>query len=179
MRIISYDKSSGTLDVDFLGELRYTFFDISSELFEAMQHSEFPQEFFNAHIWGNKFEHMTHWPSLEALLQIMEKDMYFDIPATVHSRRGDGDSPLHVACVWGDIEAVNLLLAGGADPNARGDLGCTPIYEAVSFGHLRCVELLLRAGATTNDENELGITAKKRGIESKNQKMVALFSSCT
>ena len=92
----------------------------------------------------------------------MGEHMMFNPPVSVHSTGWDDDTPLHVACVWGDLTAIDLLLAGGADVNARGDLGCTPIYNAVSFERVRSVERLLRAGATVDDPNELSCTARQR-----------------
>ena len=82
---------------------------------------------------------------------------------------------MHVACVWGDISAIDLLLAGGANVNARGDLGVTPLYNAVSFERVRSVERLLKAGANTDDPNELHRTARERALDSGNPRLVALF----
>jgi ankyrin repeat protein len=108
----------------------------------------------------------------------MEEHMNFEAPCTVHSIWLE-DTPLHTACVWGDIEAVRLLVEGGADVNARGDLDTTPPYDAVTFGHVRCATLLLSAGATDHDPNELSCTARRLALRSDNARMRALFGDHT
>ena len=67
-----------------------------------------------------------------------------------------GTRPLHVAAIWGDCEAIEVLLDAGADINAKGEHGHTPLMEAVSQGHVRAVELLVNRGAkgVRNDDGE-------------------------
>jgi ankyrin repeat protein len=173
MRILSYDKESHTLQVELPGFPCYEFFDVPAETFDALRCSDSQTSYFNEHIWGSNFEHNAHWPSLTALLEHMGE--LFDPPVTVHSTTLDDDTPLHVACVWGDISAIDLLLAGGADVNARGDLNTTPLYNAVSFERVRCVERLLNAGATTDDPNELSFTARDKALMSGNPRLLSLF----
>jgi ankyrin repeat protein len=175
MRIISFDKESGTLLVELPGFPCYEVFDVPQATVEALRQSDSPQDYFNEHIWGNNFEHDSHWPDLNSLLLYMGEHMMFDLPVTVHTTRGDNDTPLHVACVWGDLSAIDLLVTGGANVNARGDLGTTPIYNAVSFERVRSVTLLLKAGATVDDPNKLSNTARQRAFETKNSRLIALF----
>ena len=175
MRILSYDEGSGTLVVMLRGIPRYEVFDVPLTTVQELRGSTDPQAFFNEHIWGNNFEHDSNWPSLPTLLEYMGEHMLFDLPVTVNSTKGDNDTPLHVACVWGALTAIDLLLAGGANVNAQGDNGCTPIYNAVSFERVRSVARLLRAGATVDDPNELNCTARQEALQSKNAHLRALF----
>lgn len=46
----------------------------------------------------------------------------------------DNSSPLHFACWFGQIESVKILLAAGADPNARNRLGLTPLGAVAESG---------------------------------------------
>src|SRR5206468_2154192 len=69
-----------------------------------------------------------------------------------------GDFPLHVAVHRKDAEEVASLLAAGADPNARGELGYTPLLVAVSNDLPLIVNLLLQAGAQHNSPNNDGVT---------------------
>ena len=174
----SYDPSTGTLDVTFSDGVRHEMFDVPAELYAGLQQSESPTDFFDTHLWNQGFEHKTHWRDLSDLLRYMEEHMNFEAPCTVRSIWLE-DTPLHTACVWGDVEAVRLLVESGADVNARGDLGTTPLYDAVTFGHARCATLLLLVGATVNDRNELNCTARERALRSDNPLMRALFSNHT
>lgn len=70
-----------------------------------------------------------------------------------------GDTPLHTAAVWGDVNAGRILLDAGADPNAKGEHGYTPLQEAVSQGKQTFVELLLANGADPKIKNDDGETA--------------------
>ena len=177
MRVISFDPSTGNLVVELPGFPGYEVFDVPVATYEAMVNSPSPQAYFNEYVWGSKFEHNSHWTSLSELLGYMSESMMFDAPVSVKSTKGDGDTPLHTACVWGDIGAINLLLAGGADVNARGDQETTPLYNAVSFQHVRSVERLLRAGATADDSNLLSFTARQEALSSKNQRLISLFGA--
>jgi len=58
-----------------------------------------------------------------------------------------GDNALHCVCVWGDIEAVKLLVENGINLHQRGEFGFTPLRVAAEFGRATIVEYLLEAGA--------------------------------
>jgi ankyrin repeat protein len=62
---------------------------------------------------------------------------------------------LHIAARRGDLDVVQALLDGGADPDGRGprsignfdEWGISPLATAVWYGEFAAAELLLRAGA--------------------------------
>lgn len=58
-----------------------------------------------------------------------------------------GSTPLHVAAYFGQLEAVKLLLAAGANPNERNDLGENGLEWAASKRYHDIVEVLLESGA--------------------------------
>ena len=60
---------------------------------------------------------------------------------------GRRSSPLHFAAGYGRREAVEHLLAVGANVHARDDGGLIPLHNACSFGHAEVVSLLLASGA--------------------------------
>lgn len=68
----------------------------------------------------------------------------------------NGDRPIHVACIQGNLEDVVALLEAGAEVNAAGDLGYTPLHHAAGDGHLDIVNALLRHGADVDAKNEFG-----------------------
>ena len=66
-----------------------------------------------------------------------------DVNATV-----GGWTPLHEAAGWGHKEIVGLLIAKGADVNAKNDGGETPLDGA--YGNM--VDLLRKVGAKWGEE---------------------------
>src|SRR3954464_14669843 len=128
IEILGYDEAAGELRVTVQGAHRYDFFDVPGPVYQAILAAESRLRYFHAEIW-NRFEKRAHWGGLDDLLGYLAADgAWFESPVTVRARAADGDTPLHFASVWGDLGAVELLLEGGADPDAAGDLGCTPLY---------------------------------------------------
>ncbi|MGI9350972.1 MAG: ankyrin repeat domain-containing protein [Rhizobiaceae bacterium] len=76
----------------------------------------------------------------------------------INSLDGEGASPLFVAAKMGRLEAVEMLLAAGADPlievpGTFGSLG-TAIHTAAGRGHADIVRVLIKAGVDPNLPNE-------------------------
>jgi Ankyrin repeats (3 copies) len=65
----------------------------------------------------------------------------------VDSRDAEGHTALMLATLHGQTEAVKLLLAHGADPNAADSHGTTPLQAAVAGSQTAIVKALKRAGA--------------------------------
>ncbi len=59
----------------------------------------------------------------------------------------DGD-PLLTAVLMNNIDAARLLLAQGADPNVRDNVGYSPLRWCAEHGYLEMARLLLLCGAT-------------------------------
>jgi hypothetical protein len=73
-------------------------------------------------------------------------------------------TPLHVAALTGHKDIAELLLAKGADVNAKSNGGLTPLHQAAYHGHKDLAELLLSKGADVNakanhDETPLFLAA--------------------
>ncbi|XP_011269176.2 tonsoku-like protein [Camponotus floridanus] len=66
-------------------------------------------------------------------------------------RNAKGETQLHVACINGDIGAVEKLLSSGHPTNVRDHCGWSPLHEAANHGYVDIAELLLRHGANVND----------------------------
>lgn len=175
MKILSYDKTTGTLIVDFPGDLVndrvHEFYDIPSHIYASFEASSNPSAYFNEVIWGNKYEKKVHWGDIKNLLKYFEEHMFFETKVDITTKQFDGDTLLHIAATWGDTEAVRLLIENGADVNASGDMGCTPLYEAISFGHGRCAKMLLDAGANINDTNEFGTSSLNLATTDGNERI--------
>jgi ankyrin repeat protein len=59
----------------------------------------------------------------------------------------DGDTALHWAAYWDDLETAGLLLQSGANVNAANRYGVTPLSLACTNGNGAMIELLLKAKA--------------------------------
>ena len=59
----------------------------------------------------------------------------------------------------GNADAVQALLAKGADIDAKDDLGRTALIVASEHGHLDAVQTLLAKGADVNAKANTGFTA--------------------
>ena len=92
-----------------------------------------------------------------------------------NSKSCDGDTPLHIAALWGDRHAALLLLDMGADVNAKGDMGCSPLYFAIMNNHVLVADVLLKRGADPDAKNELNRTPRELAKRSGDKRMVALF----
>jgi ankyrin repeat protein len=66
--------------------------------------------------------------------------------------------PLHDAARDGDLENARLLIAEGAEMDARGIIGETPLILAILQGHAGMAELLIAQGADVMARNERGLT---------------------
>lgn len=92
----------------------------------------------------------------------IEKHVNAGININVHAQ--DGLTPLHWA-VAGPIEAMEKLLALGANPNATSLEGATPIMNAVQSNKPDKLNLLLQSGADINYRDNRVFTALHRAAE--------------
>jgi ankyrin repeat protein len=83
-----------------------------------------------------------------------------DYPDIVNAKGSDGNTALIEAAKGDDLRSlVVLLLAAGADVNAKNDYGWTALMMAVFHDHVENAKLLLEAGADVNAKNNRGLTA--------------------
>lgn len=99
--------------------------------------------------------------------------------ASVDTWDADHDStPLLMALFRGQIEAVRLLLAAGADPNVIGSEGDSPLRWCVEQGDYNTAAMLLRCGATKTIDNaggSGGMTALGQAAKRLDLKMIELL----
>jgi len=123
---------------------------------------------------------MKHSETLDQILQRAAESLFPDQAKTpkqigVHSKSSDGDTPLHVATLWGDRHAVRVLLDAGADVTAKGDMSCCPLYYAVMTRNVQVAELMLQHGANPDAKNELNFTPRSLAEHNSDKLMIALF----
>ena len=80
-------------------------------------------------------------------------------------------SPLGVAVVCGNVEAVQFLINANADiSRGRVDIGCTPLFASAQAGHLEITRTLLASdaavdSATSDGSSALGIAVQEEHLE--------------
>lgn len=59
-------------------------------------------------------------------------------------------TPLHDAALTGNVDLVEVLIAHGADVDARDVQGHTPLHLAIQEGHTKVAKVLIVNGADVN-----------------------------
>lgn len=76
----------------------------------------------------------------------------------VNSRFDDGQTPLHLAAIYGHNAIAKYLLENDADTTVQDSSGATPLHEAVRYGNVEIAKSLLNSGANVNARDNLGKT---------------------
>ena len=76
----------------------------------------------------------------------------------VNSRFDDGQTPLHLAAIYGHNAIAKYLLENNADTTVQDSSGATPLHEAVRYGNVEIAKALLNSGANVNARDNLGKT---------------------
>ena len=101
----------------------------------------------------------------------------------VNARGEDGDSPLHIACLYGQAAVVEECIRRGADVNVRDEDDSTPLHDAAAGGFEAIVAQLLLKGASTsakdNEEDTPLHHAARGGHAAAVEKLLAACSDRT
>jgi len=93
-----------------------------------------------------------------------------------------GQTALHVAVLWGNVEATAFLIENGADVNKRNELGAsTPLHTLAQSpkpveGRLQCAALLLSAGADPEARDGREFTALEIAQEQGEEAIVSYLT---
>lgn len=79
-----------------------------------------------------------------------------------------GQTGLHVAAIWGNIEVAEVLIRYGADVNAQNQFGITPLHMASQSSKHAVAKLLIECGADPSIKAGNGMRAHE---VAKDQKM--------
>lgn len=113
---------------------------------------------------GAAIEELEFGGSLEIVRLLIGHGAQVNLPYI-----GDKLTPLHAAMFVENMEAVQMLLAAGANPNALTDEDRSPLRFAVEQGSLEMAKLFLERGATATINESggfcgctaLGLAARK------------------
>ncbi|KDO43944.1 hypothetical protein CISIN_1g028733mg [Citrus sinensis] len=61
----------------------------------------------------------------------------------------DGDTALHLTCLYGYLPCVQLLLERGASLEAKDEDGAIPLHDACAGGFIEIVQLLINSASGT------------------------------
>jgi ankyrin repeat protein len=88
-----------------------------------------------------------------------------------------GWTPLHLAAYSGHREIADLLIANGADVNAKIDvIECTPLHLCAKQGHKDMAELLIAKGADVNAGDDSGWTPLRYAVRKGRQEVADLLN---
>ncbi|KAK0706265.1 ankyrin repeat-containing domain protein [Lasiosphaeria miniovina] len=100
--------------------------------------------------------------------------LHFDLASAVRQpwhlteidrRAGDGMTPLCIAAIRGDSNAVKILVGAGANIDTKSTAGVTALGWACRFGHFEVARfLLLETGASVNEQDNFGTTALQEAV---------------
>jgi len=85
-------------------------------------------------------------------------DRLAQAPETVDARNRHDKTPLHFAASYGQLEAMAVLHAQGADLDAQDVTGMTPLHTAAMFNRIDAVQWLVDAGADPTVRDRFGDT---------------------
>jgi ankyrin repeat protein len=96
-------------------------------------------------------------------------------PELYDTKGSDGMTPLHVAAALGQKDTVLVLLAKGADVNAKSNDGETPLHVAAITNNKDVAELLLAKGTGIDAKDAHGVTPLYHAAARGGKDMVELL----
>ena len=105
---------------------------------------------------------MTEMPTRAGVLMKVSQTIEFEAFDLINPNQRStlGEYPINMAAHWGDVAAMSVLLAHGADINALGERDISPLMNAVYRNSLEAVAFILDHGGNINHLDERGGTAE-------------------
>ena len=99
-----------------------------------------------------------HEAALMGNIEVVKQHIAAGTDVNVKSERYGGSTPLHLTARSNRKEIAELLIAEGADVNAKNDSRQTPLHVAAARGRKEIIELLIANGANVNAIDFIGST---------------------
>lgn len=85
------------------------------------------------------------------------------------------ETPLHVACMMGNLDIVRLLIENGADVHKKNCLGYEPLDKACSRGFHSIARLLIEKGSNVNSNDSRILPPVLKAIYERDIEMVRIL----
>ncbi len=135
------------------------------DAWQARDYEYLDRKITNRNLYSSRTWEDARYPKLPLEFACKEKDARFvalllarDYDFTQANK--DGDSALHWACHYGDVEIIDMVLASGADPNTPGHRGDCPLNKLFNNRglaedeELEVLDKMLEAGLNVQYRNQ-------------------------
>lgn len=112
--------------------------------------------------------------SLETYVQERNK-ITENLKSQLFQKTKSGETLLHLAASGGDKHSVLMLLACGADMEAKTIGGATPLHRAAMHGFTEIIKILIASGANVNALDKNRLTPLARAIKNNHSDAVEIL----
>ena len=106
-------------------------------------------------------------------IQVVKHNIAIGADVNTKIKMKGESTPLHSAALKGYKEIAELLIAEGANVNAKSDVGETPLDWAIHSKHSETANLLRKHGGKSGAEDSVHVAAGMGNIEAVKQHLVA------
>ncbi|CAD8092465.1 unnamed protein product [Paramecium sonneborni] len=93
----------------------------------------------------------------------------------IDGKNKDGNAAIHLACIGGHLETVQILLKNGAQINQPGQFKMTPLIIASAYGHYDLVKYLIEQGAKVLSKDKYGRSSCIMAARNGNLKILSIL----
>ncbi|GKD96078.1 ankyrin repeat-containing protein, partial [Tanacetum coccineum] len=114
--------------------------DMDADLTSTSRLSNTERPEMNGHCVGRMLEKDK---SLDWRQLLPDNDPNYNLDGSIDEPVEDGDTALHLTCLYGHLSCVQLLLERGASVEAKDEDGGVPLHDACAGGFMEIVQLLV------------------------------------